>query len=104
MAKEIKEIKFTDEEVSTIGQLRTDASNIFTQLGQLAIEKDRRIKEIEDIHTSLINKHQALQQTEQELFQTLNKKYGDGNYDPKTNTFVPVVEENEEKESKEEKK
>ena len=40
-----KEIKFTKEEVGEINQLRIDASQIFTQLGQISIEKDRRNKQ-----------------------------------------------------------
>jgi len=29
---------------------------------------------------------------EQELFTTLNKKYGDGNFDPQTGVFTPSEE------------
>lgn len=85
-----KEIKFTDEEVSQINQLRNDVSSIFTQLGQLSIEKKRRIDEVESLENELLEKHSKLTETEQELFKTLNDKYGDGNYDPSTNTFIPV--------------
>lgn len=99
-----KEIKFTKEEVSKIEQIRIDASTIFTQLGQLTIEKNRRIKEIEDLESSFIQKHQSLQQEERDLFESLNQKYGDGNYDPKTNTFVPKPVEEKETETKEDKK
>ena len=91
-----KEIKFTDEEVSQINQLRNDVSNIFTQLGQLSIEKKRRIDEVESLENELLEKHSKLTETEQELFKSLNDKYGDGNYDPSTNTFIPV-EKTEEK-------
>lgn len=99
-----KEIKFTKEEVSQIAQIRKDASDIFTQLGQLTIEKDRRIKEIENIESNLINKHQQLQQSEQSLFETLNKKYGDGNYDPQSNVFIPTPQEKQKTETKEQEK
>jgi predicted nuclease with TOPRIM domain len=84
------EIKFTEEEVSQINQLRNDVSNIFTQLGQLSIEKKRRIDEVEKLENELLEKHSKLTETEQELFKGLNDKYGDGNYDPSTNTFIPV--------------
>lgn len=83
-------IQFTEEEVSQINQLRQDVSNVFTQLGQLAIEKERRISELDGIQEQLLNKHKELQQTEEELFKGLNEKYGDGNYDPTTNTFTPA--------------
>lgn len=90
-----KEIKFTEEEVGKINQLRQDVSNVFTQLGQLAIERKKRISEIDSIEQELLTKHSELQTSEQELFKGLNEKYGDGNYDPATNTFTPV-EKNEE--------
>ena len=90
-----EQIQFTEEEVSHINQLRQDVSNVFTQLGQLAIEKKRRLEELDGIQEQLLDKHKELQQTEEELFKGLNEKYGDGNYDPATNTFTPV-EKNEE--------
>jgi predicted transcriptional regulator len=90
-----EQIQFTEEEVSQINQLRQDVSNVFTQLGQLAIEKKRRLEELDGIQEQLLDKHKELQQTEEELFKGLNEKYGDGNYDPATNTFTPV-EKNEE--------
>lgn len=85
-----EQIKFTEEEVNQINQLRLDVSNIFTQLGQLSIEKKRRIEEVENIEKELLSKHSILQNKEQELFKSLNEKYGDGNYDPVTNTFTPL--------------
>ena len=85
-----KEIKFTKEEVGKINQLRQDVSNVFTQLGQLAIEKNRRIQEVEKVENELIEKHGNLQNEEKTLFESLNEKYGDGNYDPTTNVFTPV--------------
>ena len=85
-----KEIKFTEEEVGKINQLRQDVSNVFTQLGQLTIEKNRRIQEVEKVENELIEKHGNLQNQEKELFESLNEKYGDGNYDPTTNVFTPV--------------
>lgn len=84
-----KEIKFTNEEVAELNQLRQDVSNIFTRLGQLAIEKKRRVDEIVAIEEELLKQHSSLQEKEQEMFKGLNDKYGDGNYDPATNVFVP---------------
>ena len=85
-----KQIKFTEEEVGKINQLRQDVSNVFTQMGQLAIEKKRRIDEVEQIEKQLLDSHSNLVNQEKELFESLNEKYGDGNYDPATNVFTPV--------------
>lgn len=86
-------IKFTQEEINSINELKQEVANVFTQLGQVAIERKRRIDEIEGIETQLIQKHSELQQKEQELFQGLNEKYGDGNFDPATGEFTPVQKE-----------
>lgn len=88
-------IKFTEEEVNSINGLRQEVTNVFTQLGQVAIEKKRRITEIEGVEAQLIQKHTELQQQEQELFKGLNEKYGDGNYDPTTGEFIPTPKEQE---------
>lgn len=88
-----KTIKFTDEEVSQINQLRQDVANLFTRLGQLQIEKKRRVDEIEDLEKQIFEQHQDLVNQEQELFKGLNEKYGDGNYDPNTGEFTPSTTE-----------
>jgi len=86
-------IKFTEEEVTSINGLRQEVANVFTQLGQVAIEKKRRISEIEGVENQLLQKHAELQTQEQELFKSLNEKYGDGNYDPTTGEFTPTPKE-----------
>jgi hypothetical protein len=91
------EIKFTEEEVKQINELRINASQIFTQLGQISIEKDRRnkqheqsLQELQTAEAELYKKHTELSTSEQNLFKTLNEKYGDGNYDPETGVFTPI--------------
>ena len=91
----MEEIKFTEEEVSQLSDLRREVSDVFTQLGQLAIEKKRRIDELDLIESNLLTKHQELVGREQELFKGLNEKYGDGNYDPSTNIFTPAEKSEE---------
>lgn len=86
-------IQFTEEEVQSINQLRQDVSNVFVQLGQITIERNRRLDELDDLEEQLVQKHQELQRQEQELFKGLNEKYGDGNYDPATNIFTPTPKE-----------
>lgn len=84
------QIKFTEEEMTSINQLKTDVELVFLQMGQLSLERKRRNDELDVIETELFEKHKELVKTEQELFQGLNEKYGDGNYDPSTNTFTPL--------------
>tara|TARA_B110000908_G_scaffold135649_1_gene160546 strand:+ start:449 stop:748 length:300 start_codon:yes stop_codon:yes gene_type:complete len=90
-----KALKFTKEEVESIQDLRQDVANTFTRLGQLQIEKKRRMDELDVVEQDLMNQHSSLVQKEQELFKGLNDTYGDGNYDPDTNTFTPTEEKEE---------
>ena len=92
-----EQIKFTDEEVKQINELRVEASQIFTQLGQISIEKSRRakqydqqIEELNTVETELLKKHSELSTKEQEMYKTLNGKYGDGTYDPDSGIFTPL--------------
>lgn len=83
-------IKFTEEEINSINQLKIDVELIFTQLGQISVERKLRLDELEVFETELFKKHAELVQTEQELFKSLNEKYGDGNYEPTTGLFTPI--------------
>jgi len=86
-------IKFTEEEQKEILTLRQEVSQIFTQLGQVRVEKEKRLKELETFETQLLERHGELSQKEQELFSSLNEKYGDGSYDPDTGVFTPQVDD-----------
>jgi len=94
-----EQIKFTEEEVSEINTLRQNVANVFTRLGQLSIERKRRISEIENLEKGILDEHQLLIEQENKLFQDLNKTYGDGNYDPNTEVFTPTESKEEEKEN-----
>lgn len=86
----MEQIKFTQEEVEQINQLRDDLSFSFVQLGQVSLERKKRIEELDEIESQLLKQHQELVEKEQELFKSLNEKYGDGNYDPNTGIFTPI--------------
>lgn len=88
-----EQIKFTDEEVQSINSIREGVNEVFSQLGQVKIERDKKLKELENLENKLIERYGELTKQEQELFNTLNEKYGDGNYDPQTGIFTPVKSE-----------
>lgn len=88
MAKE--QIKFTEEEMKEVNDLRVESSAVFHKLGQLSIEKANRLKELQTAEDELTSRHAELVEIEQNLYKKLNGKYGDGNYDPETGTFTPV--------------
>ena len=88
-----EQIKFTDEEISQINKLRDDVSVVFLELGQLHLEKKRKIDEFNSIESNLLETHSKLVEFETNLFKSLNEKYGDGNYDPETGVFTPTTTE-----------
>jgi hypothetical protein len=88
-----EQIKFTDEEIGQINQLRLDVSNVFVKLGELTIQKKQTLDEITNLELQLHEAHSELVKTEESLFKTLNEKYGDGNYDPNTGLFTPIAVE-----------
>ena len=85
-----EQIKFTDEEVKEINDLRFEVGSVFTQLGQVQIEKRKGLEELEQNETSLLEKYTELVAKEDILFKGLNEKYGDGDYDPNTGIFTPI--------------
>lgn len=87
-----KTIKFTDEEVKQINDLRIEVAGIFTQLGQITLEKKKRLAELENTELQLTKRHGELTIVEQTLFKELNTKYGNGSYNPETGEFTPELE------------
>ena len=86
----MEQIKFTEEEILQINQLRKDSTDVFIQLGQLSIERKKKLDEFDNIEQQLLQKFSGLTQLEEELFKKLNQKYGDGNYDLNTGVFTPL--------------
>ena len=83
-----------EKEVTEINNLRVEVAGIYTQLGRISIEKRKRLDEFEDAELKLQNRHVELIAVEQKLFTDLNKKYGDGDYNPETGVFTPAIEPN----------
>jgi hypothetical protein len=81
-----KQIKFTDEEVKNIQNLRAQLTVAFQRIGEL----DIRRRDLENARTQLLSQYDDIRAAEQSIFQKLNEKYGDGNYDPDTNVFTPI--------------
>lgn len=86
-------IKFTDEEMGSINQLRQEIGQTFAQIGQLHLEKKRQIEEIDSQLLQQEGAYRQLVEQESSLFKSLNEKYGDGNFDPQTGIFTPIEQE-----------
>jgi len=90
------EIKFSDEELKELGELQTSYQEKQAQLGQIAVQKillNQQVEAIENRQTELESEYEAVQQSERDLVQKLNEKYGPGQLDPQSGVFTPIPQE-----------
>ena len=64
-------------------------SQIFFDLGRIAIRRRNVLNQIEDDEEKLENQHDDLVKKENDFYQTLQEKYGDGSIEPSTGEFIP---------------
>jgi len=87
------EIKFSEEELKELGELQTSYQEKQAQLGQIAVQKillGQQVEAIDNRQVELEGEYEAVQQTERDLVQKLNEKYGPGQLDPQSGVFTPV--------------
>ena len=90
------EIKFSEEELKELGELQTSYQEKQAQLGQIAVQKillNQQVVAIENRQTELESEYEAVQQSERDLVQKLNEKYGPGQLDPQSGVFTPIPHE-----------
>ena len=85
MAKK-DDIKFTEEELSSIGELQTDYARINNAFGQIAVAKYNLDLQEDAVKNDL----QETRQKEQDILNTITEKYGPGQLDPATGVFTPT--------------
>ena len=99
MAEEAKvveasdEIKFSEEELKELGELQTSYQEKQAQLGQIAVQKillGQQVEAIDNRQVELEGEYEAVQQSERDLVQKLNEKYGPGQLDPQSGVFTPI--------------
>lgn len=86
------EIKFTQEELDQIKQLRDNTNRIIYQFGEIDLElhlMQQRTDELQKLRTSLQSEYQNQSNTERALVDELNKKYGAGQVDIESGIFIP---------------
>jgi len=91
IAETKNEVKFTDDEMGELVNIRNKYLEIQNQFGQSSLVKLRLEEKITDLNThvdSLKAEYRDTQQTEQSFLETINKKYGDGELNPETGIFV----------------
>ena len=91
MAKK-KEIKFTQEELDSLSNLKNAYAQLELSLGKVEMARsqiDQRVEQIEGEKMALETQLNELQKQERVLVESLNEKYGAGNLDPNTGVFTP---------------
>ena len=66
--------KLTKEELETIDSIRNEASQIFFELGRIAIRRRNVNNQIEDDEERFENQHDDLVKKENDFYQTLQEK------------------------------
>ena len=90
------EIKFSEEELKELGELQTSYQEKQAQLGQIAVQKillGQQVEAIDNRQVELEGEYEAVQQSERDLVQKLNDKYGPGQLDPQSGVFTPIPQE-----------
>ena len=90
-----KEIKFTEDELKSVGDLQVKYNTVTNKFGQLAIAKLNIEKQQEALEEEEFKVHEELESTrneEQELLSKITEKYGPGTLDPQTGVFTPSVD------------
>ena len=87
------EIKFSEEELKELGELQTSYQEKQAALGQIAVQKillNQQVEAIDNRQVELEGEYEAVQQSERDLVQKLNEKYGPGQLDPQSGVFTPT--------------
>jgi len=93
MAKKSTEIKFTQEELTSLKELQQGYDNVRNGLGALEVSRiqtEQRLEQISNEKLRLETQYIQLNQKELDLVNELNEKYGAGNLDPTTGIFTPT--------------
>ena len=78
-------IKFTDEELKSISEIRTAYAEITNRFGQIQLTKYNLQKQEEQAEIDF----ESVKVKEQEVLQGITEKYGPGTLDPNTGVFTP---------------
>jgi len=92
MAKKSKEIKFTQQEIDSLMNLKQSYANVELSLGKLEIARmqtEQQLDNIENDKLRLENSYVEAQANEAQIVGELTEKYGVGNLDINTGTFTP---------------
>ena len=80
-----EDIKFSDDELKSISEIRTAYAEITNRFGQIQLTKYNIQKQEEQAEIDF----ESIKVKEQEALQGITDKYGQGTLDPNTGVFTP---------------
>ena len=80
-----EDIKFSEDELKKIMEIRTSYTEITNRLGQIQLTKYNLQKQEEQAEIDF----ESIKVKEQEVLQGITDKYGPGTLDPNTGVFKP---------------
>ena len=87
-----EEVKFTDDELKQIDNVQLEYIRIKDEFGGSCLNKINlrsRIQELDEYEDKLSKEYIDNQKKEESVMSELNKKYGDGSFNPETKVFTP---------------
>ena len=93
-----KDIKITEDEIKSLGDLSVNYQRVQTSFGQLRVQKillQQQSEGLEEAEIKLEADYTSLQDNERDIVKQLNEKYGPGSLDPQTGVFTPVESDEE---------
>ena len=85
-------IKFTEEEMKSLGDLQDSYTKKQAELGQVSVQRillNQQLDNLDQRQSHLEKEYVQVQQQEQDLVKELNEKYGAGQLDPESGVFTP---------------
>jgi len=81
-----EEIKFTEEELKSLGDLQQAYQRITNSYGQIALAKHN----LEAQEASVKQQFETAKANEQKILNEITEKYGPGQLNPQTGVFTPA--------------
>ena len=81
-----EEIKFTEEELKSLGDLQEAYQRITNSYGQIALAKHN----LEEQEAAVKSEFENTRKQEQNLLNSITEKYGPGQLNPQTGVFTPA--------------
>ena len=95
MENKMSEIKFTEDELTSLRGIQSNYREIQMKFGALSMQKlahEKQADQLAESEETLMTELEELQATERSVAEDLNKKYGSGSLDPQTGVFTPTAD------------